>query len=56
VAEAASEIANRAKTELGAKGLQMQITGKVSERARKELQSIGWTLTEGASAGSPTGR
>jgi hypothetical protein len=56
VAEAATEIAERAKTELDAKGLQMQLTGKTSTQARKELQSLGWTLKEGVPAGSPSGK
>jgi hypothetical protein len=55
VSEAATEIAERARKELGAKGLQMQITGKTSEQARKELQSLGWAVQDGASAGSPSG-
>jgi len=46
VAKAAAEIAQRAKTELGAKGLQMQLTGQVSTEARKELQGLGWALKE----------
>lgn len=50
VAEAAAEIAERAKTELGASGLEMQLTGQASERARKELQALGWALEEKASA------
>jgi hypothetical protein len=53
VAESAAEIAERAKKELGAKGLQMQLTGQVSTRARKELQGLGWALKEKASAGGP---
>jgi hypothetical protein len=52
VAESAAEIAERAKKELGAKGLQMQLTGQVSARARAELQSLGWVLKEKASAGA----
>lgn len=46
VAKTAAEIAQRAKTELGAKGLQMQLTGQVSTEARKELQGLGWALKE----------
>jgi hypothetical protein len=56
VAQAATEIAARAKKELGATGLEMQLTGQASERARKELQGLGWTLKEKASSGSPTGK
>jgi hypothetical protein len=55
VAEVAAEAAERAKTELGASGLEMQLTGRVSDRARKELQALGWALKEGASGGAPGG-
>jgi hypothetical protein len=55
VAKAATEIAERATTELGAAGLEMQLTGRVSERARKELQTLGWALKERVSGGSPGG-
>jgi hypothetical protein len=51
VAKTSAEIAQRAKKELGAKGLQMQLTGQVSSQARKELQGLGWALQEKASAG-----
>jgi hypothetical protein len=44
VAQAAAEIARRAKEELGVSGLEMQITGDVSARARTELQTLGWAL------------
>ncbi len=40
VSKDAAEIAARAKLELGASGLEMQLTGRASERARKELR--GW--------------
>jgi hypothetical protein len=43
-----TEIAERSKRELGAKGLQMQLTGRVSDRARTELQSRGWAVQERA--------
>ncbi len=56
VAQAATEIAERAKKELGASDLEMQLTGQASERARKELKALGWALEEKASAGSPTGQ
>ena len=44
VAKAAAEIAKRAKEELGVSGLQMQLTGDVSARARTELQTRGWSV------------
>jgi hypothetical protein len=56
VAAAATEIVERAKKELGASGLEMQLTGQASERARKELRALGWTVKENASAGSPSGQ
>ena len=56
VAQSAAEIAERAKKELGAKGLQMQLTGQVSAQARKELQGLGWAVKEKASSGGPSGQ
>jgi hypothetical protein len=56
VAGAAADIAERAKKELGASGLEMQLTGTTSERARKETQALGWAMKEKAPAGSPGGR
>jgi hypothetical protein len=56
VAQVLAEAAERAKGELGAKGLEMQITGAVSARAREELQALGWAVKEGAPGGSPSGR
>jgi hypothetical protein len=45
-AEDLAEIAARARQELGATELQMQIAGQVSKRARKNLPKLGWSLTE----------
>jgi hypothetical protein len=56
VSEVSAEVAERAKTELGAKGLQMQVSGKVSSNARTGLQGLGWAVQEGASLGSPSGK
>jgi hypothetical protein len=56
VAEAGAEIAERAKKELGASGLEMHLTGQASARARTELQSIGWRLKEGVLGGIPDAR
>ena len=50
-----TEITGRSKKELGAKGLQLQLTGRVSDRARTELQSLGWAVQERVSGGSPSG-
>lgn len=36
------EIAARAKGELGATGLRLQVTGQVTERAAKEFETLGW--------------
>jgi hypothetical protein len=49
--KAATEIAQRAQKELGAKVLEMRVTGKVSEGARKGLTQLGWQVKEGASEG-----
>jgi len=57
VAQAAAEIVERAKNELGASNLEMLLTGRASGRARNELQELGWALTErAAAAGSPARR
>jgi hypothetical protein len=54
VAQAVAEIVERAKNELGASDLEMQLTGQASRRARSELQELGWTLSEQATgSGSP---
>jgi hypothetical protein len=46
-----TEIAQRAKAELGAKALEIRITGQVSDVARKGLQEAGWQIKEGVSDG-----
>jgi hypothetical protein len=56
VAAAATELAARSQKELGAAGLEMRITGRASERARTELQSLGWAVKENAPSGSPVSR
>jgi len=57
VAQAAAEIVERAKNELGASDLEMLLTGRASGRARNELQELGWALSErAAAAGSPASR
>ena len=53
VSETATEIAKRAKEELGASGLEMHLTGQTSARARTELQTIGWRLKESVSSAGP---
>jgi hypothetical protein len=45
--EAVREIGARARQELAAKQLQMVVTGRVSERASRELGALGWTLITG---------
>jgi len=45
-AEAAAELSARARQELGANGLEMCVAGLVSARARREVQALGWSLTE----------
>jgi hypothetical protein len=49
--KAATEMAQRAQKELGAKVLEMRVTGKVSDGARKGLTAAGWQIKEGASDG-----
>ena len=46
VARAGAEIAGRARAELGASGLEMHLTGRVSRSARRELEALGWTVRE----------
>ena len=53
VAEASSEIAERARKELGAGGLEMHVTGQASERARQELKTLGWGLRERVPSAHP---
>jgi hypothetical protein len=45
-AKAIAEIGERSKKELGATGLELRLTGRMSERARQETKSLGWTVTE----------
>jgi hypothetical protein len=49
--KAGTEIAQRAKAELGAKTLEIRITGQVSDVARKGLQEAGWQIKEGVADG-----
>jgi hypothetical protein len=44
--KAVREIAARARDELSAKQLQIALTGRVSERASRELRALGWTLAK----------
>ena len=55
VSESATEIAERAKKELGTSGLEMRLTGQASSRARTGLEGIGWSLKEGVPGGAPGG-
>ena len=45
-AKAVQEIGTRARQELGAKQLQIVLTGRASARAGKELTALGWTLVK----------
>jgi hypothetical protein len=56
VQKAGTEIAERTKKELGAKTLEMRMTGKASARAKKELEGLGWTVQEGVALPGPDGR
>ena len=55
VSESATEIAERAKKELGTSGLEMRLTGQASSRSRTGLQAIGWNLKEDVPGGGPGG-
>jgi len=50
VQKAASEIAARARQELGATRVEMRLTGRASEQARKELAALGFEVEERAAA------
>jgi hypothetical protein len=45
-AEAASEAASRAKKELGASKLELRLTGRASDLAKKEAAALGWAVVE----------
>lgn len=45
-AKAAGEAGARAKKELGATKLELDLTGRVSDVAKKELSALGWTVVE----------
>jgi hypothetical protein len=47
-AKAATDAAARAKKELGATKLELRLTGRASDLAKKEAAAIGWTIVEGA--------
>ena len=44
--KAVKEISSRAQTELQAKGLELRLTGRASDRAKQELKALGWTVLE----------
>ena len=47
-AKATTEAAVRAKKELGATKLELHMTGRASDLAKKEATAIGWTIVDGA--------
>ena len=47
----AREIATRARQELGARSLDVRISGKATPAARAGLRALGWTVAENAVAG-----
>jgi hypothetical protein len=51
LAAASTEIAARAKKELGATSLELRVLGQVTPAARKGLEQAGWKIREGASEG-----
>ncbi len=54
LAQSASELATRARKELGAKSLDARLSGSASAAARKGLGAAGWTLNERVSEGLRT--
>jgi hypothetical protein len=44
--KALAEVERRAKAELGATKLELRMTGRMSEVAKKEMAARGWTVTE----------
>ena len=44
---AAREVGDRARKELGAMKLELHMSGRMSDVARKEMSSLGWTVVEG---------
>jgi hypothetical protein len=44
--KAAREVGERAKKELGAGKLELRLTGRASELAKKEASALGWTVVE----------
>jgi len=48
---AAVEIAARARQELGAKTLELRVSGATSPSARCGLREAGWSVTDGVIAG-----
>ena len=47
-AKAVTEAGARAKKELGAGALELRLTGKASDLAKKEATALGWKVVEGA--------
>jgi len=45
-AKAIAEIGERSNKELGGTSLELQLTGRVSDRAKQETKALGWTVTE----------
>lgn len=50
MAAGAPQMAEAARQDLGAKSLEARVTGRVSARAREELQKLGFTIREGVSS------
>jgi hypothetical protein len=42
-----AEMAERARKELGAGKLEIELTGRMTPRARKEAEALGWTVKQG---------
>jgi len=45
--KALTEIAGRARTELAAERLEIELTGRMTPRAQKEAEGMGWKVSQG---------
>ncbi len=50
--KSATEVEGRARSELGARKLELRTTGRLSPTAKSELAARGWTVIEGLAAGA----
>lgn len=52
-ANAVKQAGARARAELGAKSLELRLSGRVSDRARQELKALGWSVVESLQPAGP---